>query len=153
MQVPSSLQHEFRQKVFHKKFRWIAAFYKNKTELWVPAIAKVDARPDCKVEETELNYLSSKTWIPGKHLWQQIGITITHSPEWLPHADFNRVVLGLFDGCGNQIEEWDLQDCQCVYITNEPAEWEQEHSNIRLKYTECIYRNRFDPIKNQVTIE
>ena len=37
---------------------------------------KVAARPSITIEETEINYLNDKTWIPKKGTWE--AITVTH---------------------------------------------------------------------------
>ena len=64
--------------VFKRKFRWTmevsggvgaCAFY-------VPAyFVKVAARPNLSFEETEINFLNDKKYIPGKVTWESITVT------------------------------------------------------------------------------
>ena len=104
----------------------------SRPNLKVEEVEKKEEEPAEPVEETELNFLASKTWVPGKHRWEPLDITILDctsetSPElykWLaevyqgvktdkdgvveePANDLKKdVVLTLYDGCGVPLEKW-----------------------------------------------
>lgn len=62
--------------VFKRKFRWTFSINplcgKNPIP---PNFVKMAARPNLSIEETEINYLNAKTWIPGKGSWESITVT------------------------------------------------------------------------------
>ena len=60
--------------VFKRKFRWQFSIQTN-TGLVPPSVVKVAARPSLTIEETEINYLNAKMWIPGKGSWETITVT------------------------------------------------------------------------------
>ncbi|MCK9458578.1 MAG: hypothetical protein M0R80_02980 [Proteobacteria bacterium] len=119
-------------RVFKRKFRWT---FKLKTECGDIDyhFVKTAARPNLDIEETEVNFLNAKTWIPGKGTWQPLEVTYydCNSTEigtlfrWLTATyDFTKPVelqqnsklqkykgvatLVLYDGCGNDMETWTL---------------------------------------------
>ena len=63
--------------IFKRKFRWTFKVQetcdgkKDIPECYV----KVAARPSLTVEETEINFLNSKGWLPGKAAWETITVT------------------------------------------------------------------------------
>lgn len=101
-----------------------------------PDFVKLAARPNITIEETELNYLNGKTWIPGKATLETLSVTY-YDPavkdnealwSWLATIyDFTDNVklhqasrrrdysgtgnLVLYDGCGEAVELWILGDC------------------------------------------
>jgi hypothetical protein len=62
--------------VFKRKYRWtfeIIPYCKNKA---IPTyFVKLASRPNLTIEETEINYLNGKMWIPGKGTWETITVT------------------------------------------------------------------------------
>jgi len=61
--------------VFKRKYRWTF-------DLHVPCgpavgeqVVKLAARPNLTIEETEINFLHGKMWIPGKGTWETITVT------------------------------------------------------------------------------
>lgn len=62
--------------IFKRKFRWTFSVRDicggNRIP---PNFVKLAARPNLDIEETEINYLNSKTWIPGKGSWNSIQVT------------------------------------------------------------------------------
>jgi hypothetical protein len=128
--------------IIKRKFRWTFEVQRScrGSQLNVPAnFVKVAARPNLQIEETELNYLNAKTWIPGKASWQTISVTYYDVAaqenlnlwNWLasvynfaPDAngasnptqgsqrqDYAGVgLLTMYDGCGTQLERWTLTD-------------------------------------------
>ena len=129
--------------VVHKrKFRWtFEVRRKDVANGNVPAsFVKMAARPNVTIEETEINFLNGKTYIPGKGTWETITVTYydvsvgngggDNTPLWSWLADvynfINPVMLTqnsrrscytgqgictLYDGCGNGLEKWTLSDC------------------------------------------
>lgn len=131
------------ENIVHKrKFRW--TFEVRRPEAAggnVPAsYVKMAARPNVSIEETEINFLNGKAYIPGKGTWETITITyydittggdgLDNTGLWSWLADvynfMNPVALTqntrrscytgtgvctLYDGCGNALERWTLLDC------------------------------------------
>ena len=62
--------------VFKRKYRWtfeIIPYCKNQA---IPTyFVKLASRPNLTIEETEINYLNGKMWIPGKGTWETITVT------------------------------------------------------------------------------
>ncbi|MCI0560364.1 MAG: hypothetical protein MN733_17910, partial [Nitrososphaera sp.] len=59
-----------------RRFRFLfEVSFCNGTKTVPPYFVKMAARPDLSIEETELNFLNSKTWITGKPSWEQISVT------------------------------------------------------------------------------
>ena len=62
--------------VFKRKYRWtfeLRPFCKRGT---IPTyFVKLAARPSLTIEETEINYLNGKMWIPGKGTWETTTVT------------------------------------------------------------------------------
>lgn len=62
--------------IFKRKFRWtfeIKGICGGKTI--PPNFVKLASRPNLSIEETEINYLNAKTFIPGKGTWEPITVT------------------------------------------------------------------------------
>jgi hypothetical protein len=56
---------------FKRKFRWTLEIQKIANQWTIPAhYLKSAARPNLDIEETEINYMNAKMWIPGKAAWQ-----------------------------------------------------------------------------------
>jgi hypothetical protein len=64
-------------RVIHKrKFRWTFEVTQGPCGIKVPKdFVKVASRPNLSIEETEINFLNGKTWIPGKGTWETVTIT------------------------------------------------------------------------------
>lgn len=122
--------------IFKRKFRWTFRFENICQGLKVPeSFVKVAARPNLTIEETEINFLNAKTWIPGKASWETITLTYYDVADransnlwnWLASvynftnpvtlemgANRNqyagRGILVMYDGCGTPLERWQLDD-------------------------------------------
>ena len=122
--------------VFKRKFRWTMSIgFCDGTKVVPQEFVKVGARPQLDIEETEINYLHGKTWIPGKASWEAITVTYYDvatkdnvdlwswiasvydftSPDclWMnsKRSGYAGVAsLYLLDGCGNPVEFWQLGD-------------------------------------------
>lgn len=125
-----------RNTTLKRKFRWTFVVNNICKGGSIPAsFVKLASRPNLSVEETEINYLNAKTWIPGKGTWETITVTYYDVGEsdmgplftWInsiyqigPNAlreqkqssnpkDYAATgILTLFDGCGNGVEKWTL---------------------------------------------
>ncbi len=121
---------------FKRKFRWtfeILGFCANEKNVVPEHFVTVASRPNLSIEETEINFLNAKTWIPGKASWETISVTyldVAHSEQralwnWMAtvydftdpvglkqgeRIDWNATgVLSMWDGCGSLLETWELQ--------------------------------------------
>jgi hypothetical protein len=78
--------------VFKRKYRWTFKLKPYCTDEIPEAFVKLAARPNLSIEETEINYLHGKMWIPGKGTWEAVTVTyydignnpgITNLYSWL----------------------------------------------------------------------
>lgn len=120
--------------IIHKrKFRWLFTIQTCNGQI-PPYFVKTAARPDITIEDTEINFLNEKTWIPGKATWEPINVTYYDIATddnidlwgWLAsvydftsdcrHMNSRRSsyagvgILVLLDGCGNRLEKWVFGD-------------------------------------------
>jgi hypothetical protein len=62
--------------VFKRKYRWTFEVTPSCGGRTIPAhFVKLASRPNLSIEETEINYLNAKMWIPGKGTWETITVT------------------------------------------------------------------------------
>lgn len=127
----------FKNLIFKRKFRYTFELFDIcQGKQSVPRhYVKVAGRPSLSVEETEVNFLNAKTWIPGKASWETLTVTyidvatIDAAPlfSWLASVyDFTdpinlrmgahrndyaaTAVIKMWDGCGQLLESWTLSD-------------------------------------------
>lgn len=126
----------FQNLIFKRKFRYTFELFDICGSQSVPKhYVKLAARPSLSVEETELNFLNAKTWIPGKASWETMTVTYIDvatadsAPlfNWLAsvynftdpvnlgmgssRADYTATaILKLWDGCGGLLETWTMKD-------------------------------------------
>lgn len=133
--------------VFKRKYRWTFALDTPCGPI-PETIVKLASRPNLSIEETEINFLHGKMWIPGKASWETITVTyydvvagsadVVNLYNWLSSVyQFNKpnmlnqsskrgsgsagvgtagrvggyagaAVLSLYDGCGTEMEKWEL---------------------------------------------
>jgi hypothetical protein len=105
--------------VFKRKFRWTLELLCGYTKILSPVFVKVAARPNVTIEETELDYLNAKQWIPGRRA-DEITVTLWGDTSDKDLANIYKNAtemsmagnltghLKLWDGCGQPIEEWKL---------------------------------------------
>lgn len=123
--------------IFKRQFRWTFTVTELCNNGKIPeSFVKVASRPNLTIEDTEINFLNAKTWIPGKASWETITVTyydvatIDNKPLWnwlasiYNFADKNGNVtqaskkkdyagvgtLVMYDGCGTPLEQWTLSD-------------------------------------------
>ena len=127
------------QTIFKRKFRWtfeVSGFCGGQN---VPqSFVKLASRPNLSIEETEINFLNGKMWIPGKGSWETISVTYYDvtgqtagetsaiyswiatvynflDPTKLTQSSYSGSYSGtgsliLYDGCGTALETWTLGD-------------------------------------------
>lgn len=133
-----------------------------------PYFVKSAARPDITIEDTEINFLNERTWIPGKVSWEPITVTYYDIATddnvdlwgWLAsvydftsdcrHMNSRRIdyagtgVLTLLDGCGGKLEQWILGDMWPTSVKfGELANDSNDVVNIELtlRYSKVQYTN------------
>lgn len=130
--------------IFKRKFRWTMEITYCDSEVSGPKcvakeFVKLGSRPQIDIEETEINYLHGKMFIPGKATWQTMtvtyydvagsaggGINVQSIFGWIASVyditDPTKLYMGsklsdyegtariyLYDGCGNAVEGWLLR--------------------------------------------
>lgn len=122
--------------VFKRKYRWTLEIRGLCVGDIPPFYVKTAARPNLTIDETEINHLHGKAWIPGKGTWESLNVTyydVKNNPNlntlfsWLAsvynftdpvgshQASSTRGyagegILKMYDGCGVVMEEWSLHD-------------------------------------------
>ena len=64
--------------IFKRKFRWtftVTNICNGSAPNIAPNFVKVAARPNLEIEETQIDYLNARGWIPGKGFWNTIQVT------------------------------------------------------------------------------
>jgi len=162
--------------VFKRKFRWLFSIQTNCTRsggspagFVPPTIVKLAARPNLTIEETEINFLNAKMWIPGKGAWETITVTYydvgglgaAMAPlfGWLAtvydFTDYKNLcqssrqdsygataTLQLFDGCGSEMERWTLGNMWPQAINFGELDYsssEEVTVELTLRYSEVSY--------------
>ena len=131
----------FNNTVFKRKFRYTFEVQNIcGGGSFVPAaFVKTAARPKLAIDETEINFLNAKMFIPGKATWDAITVTYIDAvnstnvslfaPLWswlasvynfqepveLPMGSIRRDyaatgIIGMYDGCGTLLETWQLNN-------------------------------------------
>jgi hypothetical protein len=105
-------------------------------------LVKTEMRAALDVEETEINFLNAKTWIPGKATWQDIGFKLDRQFDMgfltkLISNEQPTLLLHLYSGdLTHKFETWVLKNCRLLKMRHEEDQYE-----IGIRYTEAAYRN------------
>lgn len=121
---------------FKRRFRFtfeIQGFCNNQKNKVPEYFVQVASRPSLSVEETQIDHLNARTWIPGKATWETMSVTYYDAAHdemrslwnWLATVyDFTDPVnmsqgerrdwdatgiLNMYSGCGTLLEGWELQ--------------------------------------------
>lgn len=126
----------FKNLIFKRKYQWTFEVRNICGGKSVPKdYVKLASRPNLEIEETEINFLNGKKWIPGRGTWQEITVTYydvsstDNGPlfSWLASVynftdpirlqqgsqvgDYSGTgILQLYDGCGQLLERWTMDD-------------------------------------------
>jgi len=79
--------------VFKRKYRWTMDFTCPCSATIGNHLVKVSSRPNISIEETEINYLHGKMWIPGKGTWETISVTFY---DIVDTGNSNNGTIGLY---------------------------------------------------------
>ena len=82
--------------VFKRKYRWTFTIQPYCGSAIPSAFVKIAARPNFTVEDTEINYLHGKMWIPGKASWETMTVTYYDVGGSGTNGGGNALVNGLF---------------------------------------------------------
>ena len=158
----------FKNLVFKRKFRFTFELFDICGGGSVPKhFVKVAARPKMTIEETQIDFLNARTWIPGKAIWDTIQVryidvsAFEMAPlfNWLASVynftnpvqlemgsqrqDYTATaVLKLWDGCGYLLEMWTLQDVWPTSIdfgTLDYSSSEEVTIDLTLRYSNVKY--------------
>ena len=158
----------FNNLVFKRKFRYTFELFDICGDDEIPKhFVKIAARPSLSIEETEINFLNAKTWIPGKASWETITVTyidvatIDAAPlfRWLAsvynftdpinlqqgaiRGDYAATaVVKLWDGCGSLLETWELKDCWPTAVNFGDLDYsssEEATIELTLRYSDVTY--------------
>ena len=149
--------------IYKKKFQWTAEWRDPRTWQLIapPAPVKVEARPSFTIEQTEINYLNSTCFIPGKREWQETKITYDNFDHtdggalffrWVSEqykateegpkqwtSELATVILRLHDGTFETIEEWYLEDAIITAMDFGCLYGDESELNVAIKYKEADY--------------
>ena len=81
--------------IFKRKFRWTFQIQETCKGNISAAYVKLAARPNLTIEETEINFLNAKGWIPGKAAWETITVTY-YDVAGYPGADEHEGISNLW---------------------------------------------------------
>jgi hypothetical protein len=161
----------FKNLVFKRKFRFTLELQDICGSQTVPKhYVKVASRPSLSVEETELNHLNAKTWIPGKASWESMTVTYIDVAAQEQLALFNwlasvynftdpinlemgsnrndyscTAILKLWDGCGNIMETWEMKDVWPTAINFGDLDYAASDEctiELTLRYSDVKYTNQ-----------
>jgi hypothetical protein len=165
----------FSNMVFKRKFRYTFQVTNicSGAGTIPPDFVKIAARPSLTIEETEINYLNARTWIPGKATWETITVTYIDAAvsalqplyNWLGsvYNFFNPVtlqmgssvadytgtgILILYDGCGTALEQWTLGNLWPQAINwgeLDYASSDETNIELTLRYTNVLYQQLCPP--------
>jgi hypothetical protein len=165
----------FDNAVFKRKFRYTLEIQEICGGQTIPKdYVKLAARPNISIEETEINFLHGKTWIPGKGTWETITVTYFDMANvtdnlplytWLASVyeftdpirlrmgssrrDYSgRAILTLYDGCGEPVEEWTLDDVWPTAINWGDLDYSNSEEctiELTLRYSQVRYRSVCPP--------
>lgn len=158
------------QLVFKRKFRWTFEVKNVCGGNVPPHFVKTTARPSLSIEETEINYLNAKSWIPGKASWETIEVTYLDvatnanqnlwnwiaalydftDPVNLKQASQRRDyggtgILVLWDGCGGELERWTLNDIWPTSVNFNDLDYSNTEIceiTLTLRYSNVRYKSK-----------
>ena len=157
--------------VAHKrKYQWIMeVFYCSNKKRVPPYFVKSTARPNVSIEEIEINFLNTKTWIPGKGTPEAVTVNYYDVAtddnidllSWLAtlydftdptclHQNSRRsdyagaAFLTVLDGCGNPVEVWGMNDAFPTNFNFGDVAYEDSavmEIEVTLRYSQLSYKN------------
>jgi hypothetical protein len=115
---------------------------------WTVSVAGTEAeyatklvhRPQVDIEETEINFLNAKTWIPGKANWMDVDMSFAKQHDMSLVSDLvagksPTLILKMYSrGDIRLLETWELANCRLVKISAN-----DEKYNITVGYATVKY--------------
>lgn len=157
--------------IFKRKFRFtfeIFGFCDNQKNVIPEHFVRVASRPNLEIEETEINHLNARSWLPGKATWQAITVNyydVAHSEmqslyNWLAtmydftdpinlrqgeKRDWDATgVMSMYDGCGVLLETWQLDHIFPTAINFQDADYASSdicEIELTLRYSDVKYKS------------
>jgi hypothetical protein len=164
---------------FKRVFRFtfeIRGFCNNQSSVIPEHFVMTAGRPKLEVEETQIDHLNARTWIPGKASWQTITVKymdVAHATNvslwtWMAtiyslgdpvnltmgnKRDWDATgVLNMWDGCGVLLETWYLQHMWPTSIDFGDLDYGSSDiatTDLTLRYSDVLYKSycpEFTPI-------
>lgn len=167
----------FKNLIFKRKFRYTLVLQDicsgissgGKSQEIPEHYVKVASRPNLAIEETEINFLNAKTWIPGKASWETMTVTYIDVADQLAAPLYNwlasvynftdpiklqqganrndysaTAILKLWDGCGNIIEKWEMKDVWPTAVNFGDLDYAASDEctiELTLRYSDVKYEN------------
>lgn len=161
-----------------RKYRWLFSISVCNGGTVPPHYVRTAARPSVSIEETEINFLNEKTWVPGKAAWDEITITYLDVAvangdgnialwSWLAtvydytsacrhmaskRSDYSGTgTLVLYDGCGNPLEQWIMADMWPKNIKFGDLAYDSNdfvEIELTCRYSQVTYTNMCGPQPN-----
>lgn len=160
----------FKNLIFKRKNRFtfeLSGICGNKS---VPRhYVKLASRPSLSIEETEINFLNAKAFLPGKATWEQMTVTYVDVAtadskplfDWLAsvynftnpitlemgssRADYSATgTLNLWDGCGQLLEQWIMTDVWPTAINFGDLDYASSEEctiELTMRYANVSYQN------------
>ncbi len=104
---------------------------------------KMINRPSLNIEETEINFLNSKTWIAGKAEWNDLEFTILRQHDMilverlLKNKESINLEFYLYDMSGeNKIETWFINGCHLNSVSSKNNEFK-----VKISYKDLNYKS------------
>lgn len=159
--------------VIKRKFRWTLEWEDAKSyKLIAPeSFVKLASRPNMVFEESVVNNGNSKYWIPGKSSWEQITVTYFDVRKdeggalfmyWVAQQyqrESNEplkiepalATLRLYDGCGNLMENWLLEDAIVTSVSFGSLDYvsDEDVAEATIRYSRVYYENNCPPFPSQ----
>lgn len=105
---------------------------------------KINTRPVLNVEETEIDFLGNKMWIPGKADWDQMYIELPENSRCLLGQIMNNksgnISLIMLDMNGNILETWMLSNVKIINMIDQ-----KETASVTLSYNDVRYESAAKP--------
>lgn len=103
---------------------------------------KVAQRPQLEIEETEINFLASKMWIPGKATWEDMTFSLDrqHDMKFLTLLIEDKAPtlhLNLYSrGVRQKLETWVLKNCRVQRLNQDDDKY-----IVTVRYNSVEYKN------------
>lgn len=143
---------------FKQKMRWVFEAHDEMGRTILSRdFVKVSSRPHIVIQETELHYANSTSFIPGRSSWETIGFTwcganqaVRDQLETLTlkqmedsSKKFPRFtgILWLYGGVGQVLEVWKLESCFVQACQFEDTYPDESYVELTIRYNKAEFSN------------